>query len=162
MRDGRCPSPPSCPPGQTKVRDGQCCDPKDVHDGRCAPTPPAGTCPRGETQLSNGQCCDPKTSICRVLGQPQPSPCPTGDVKLSNGQCCDPNRDSTCHPVVIRKSLRHEPRPPHEDEPREPTRHGTSFHVHIPSSVVVQPRGPSSTGGRGTISAPHSGGRILR
>src|SRR5580700_7144081 len=41
-----------CLPDAFRLRDGQCCDRRDVRDGRC------NACPPDEIRLPNGQCCD--------------------------------------------------------------------------------------------------------
>ena len=70
---------------------------------------------------------------------------------MRDGHCVQP-------PTITRSPLRHLK----VEEPREPGRHVTTFHTRIPSGVTVG-RTPSS-GGRGTIFLPHSGGsgRTLR
>jgi hypothetical protein len=163
VRDGRCymPPPNACPPGQIKLPNGQCCERENVHDGRCF-TPPSNTCPSGQIKLPNGQCCERQYVRDGRCVPPPVNNCPSGEVML-NGQCCPRAdvHDGRCVQIQIRKEIGPRFHRPREEEPREPIRHGTQFHVHIPSGVIVQPRGPSSTGGRGSISQPRSSGRNL-
>jgi hypothetical protein len=160
VRDGRClpPPPNTCPPGQIKLRDGQCCDRQYVRDGKCMP--PQNTCPQGEIKLPNGQCCDRQYVKDGRCLPPPVNTCPRGEVKLSNGQCCPPGNvhDGKC--VEILREIRHPIRRLKVDEPREPVRHGTTFHTRIPTGVIIQgPRTPSlPSRGKGTISTPHSNG----
>ena len=81
VRDGRC----GCPPDSIRLRDGQCCDPRDVRDGRCG-------CPPDEIRLRDGQCCDPRDVRDGRCG------CPPDSIRLRDGQCCDPRdvRDGRC------------------------------------------------------------------
>jgi hypothetical protein len=87
VRDGRC----GCPPDTIRLPDGQCCDRQNVRDGRCG-------CPPGEIKLPNGMCCD-RQNVRDGRCLP-PSTCPPGQVPLRNGQCCDPAnvRDGRCLP----------------------------------------------------------------
>ena len=166
VRDGRC----GCPPDSIRLPNGQCCDRRDVRDGRC------NSCPPDSIRLPNGQCCDrrdvrdgrcnscPPGQIMRDGRCVPPPSCPPGQI-MRDGRCvpppsCPPGqimRDGHCVPTttITRSPLRHLK----VEEPREP-RHVTTFHTHIPSGVNVG-RTPSS-GGRGIISMPHSGGRTLR
>jgi hypothetical protein len=166
VRDGRC---NSCPPGQIMLRDGQCCDPRNLRDGRC------NSCPPGQITLRDGQCCDPRNvrdGRCNSCppGQimrdgrcvPPPPGCPPGETSR-DGRCvptppsCSSGeilRDGKCVPTttITRTPLRHLK----VEEPREPGRHGTAFHTRIPSGVTV---GRTPSGGRGTI-APHFGRKL--
>ena len=161
VRDGRClPPPNTCPRGQIRLPDGQCCDREYVRDGRCVPPPNA--CPRGEIKLPNGQCCD-RQNVRDGRCVPPPSNCPQGEIKLSNGQCCPRAdvRDGACQrPPVLQLKRRLK-----VYEPREPVRHGTTFHTsRIPSGVIQGPRPPSlPLRGRGSVFVPGSrGGGLLR
>jgi hypothetical protein len=84
VRDGRC-SP--CPPDEIRLPNGQCCDRRDVRDGRCG-------CPPDEIRLPNGQCCDRRDVRDGRCG------CPPDKIRLPNGQCCDRRdvRDGRCLP----------------------------------------------------------------
>jgi hypothetical protein len=75
-----------CLPGAFRLRDGQCCDRRDVRDGRCNP------CPPDEIRLPNGQCCDRQDVRDGRCG------CPPDAIRLPNGQCCDRQdiRDGRC------------------------------------------------------------------
>jgi hypothetical protein len=89
VRDGRC---NSCPPDEIRLPNGQCCDRRDVRDGRC------NSCPIDEIRLPNGQCCDRRyVKDGRCL---PPNTCPPGQIKLKDGQCCDRQyvRDGKCMP----------------------------------------------------------------
>jgi hypothetical protein len=82
VRDGRC-NP--CPPDEIRLPNGQCCDRQDVRDGRCG-------CPPDATRLPNGQCCDRQDIRDGKCG------CPPDQIRLPNGQCCDRRdiRDGKC------------------------------------------------------------------
>jgi hypothetical protein len=146
VRDGRC---NACPPGEIRMPNGQCCDRREVRDGRCK------ACPPDEIRLPNGQCCDR-----REVRDGRCNACPPGEIRLPNGQCCPPGNvhDGKC--VEILREIRHPIRRLKVDEPREPVRHGTTFHTRIPTGVIIQgPRTPSlPSRGKGTISTPHSNG----
>ena len=130
--------PPSCPPGEI------------MRDGRCVQPP---SCPPGQI-MRDGRCVQPPScppgQIMRDGRCVQPPSCPPGQI-MRDGHCVQP-------PTITRTPLRHLK----VEEPREPGRHVTTFHTRIPSGVTVG-RTPSS-GGRGTISMPRSGGvgRTLR
>jgi hypothetical protein len=93
VHEGRC--APPCERGEIYLRDGRCCDPRWVRNGRCEPPP----CPRGQVRQPNGQCCDPRT-VRNGQCSPPPSTCPPGQILLPNGQCCDPltARSGQCSP----------------------------------------------------------------
>ncbi|HWF93513.1 MAG TPA: hypothetical protein VG291_00975 [Xanthobacteraceae bacterium] len=151
VRDGKC---NSCPPDSIRLPNGQCCDRREVRDGKCQPP---NTCPPGQIKLSDGQCCD-RQNVRGGRCQPPPqNNCPRGEIKASNGQCCPPENihDGRC--VEILKETRPPLRHLKVYEPREPIHHVTTFHTRIPTGIIVGPRTPSS-GGRGTISLPRSGG----
>jgi len=81
VREGRC----GCPPDEIRLPNGQCCDRRDVRDGRCG-------CPPDEIRLPNGQCCDRRDVRDGKCG------CPPDEIRLPNGQCCDRRdvRDGKC------------------------------------------------------------------
>jgi hypothetical protein len=162
VRDGRCLPPPStCPPGQIQLRNGTCCDRQNVRDGRCLP-PPQNTCPQGQVKLPNGGCCDPANVKNGQCLPPAINRCAPGTVLL-DGQCCPRAQvhNGKCGP----RTITIEPRRPLKRlkvyEPQEPVRHGGTFHLHIPSDVIVGPQTPSRpTGGRGVIVKPRSNGGV--
>ena len=160
VRDGRCLPPNSCPPGQIKLPNGECCDRQYVKDGRCVPPT---SCPRGQIKLPNGECCDRQNIKNGRCMPPAVNDCPDGQTRV-NGQCCPRQdvHDGRCVEIQNRKELQPKFHRPRVDEPREPVRRGTSFHTRIPSNVIVQPHGPTSTGGRGTIGVSHTGGHNLK
>jgi hypothetical protein len=193
VRDGKCQPPINCPSGQIKLRDGQCCDRQYVRDGKCMP--PNNTCPSGQIQLRDGQCCD-RQNVRDGKCMPPQNSCPQGQIKLSNGSCCDRANvkdgqclapaTNTCGPGTVSLNGKCCPREDVQrdgtcerrlvplkrlkvNEPHEPTRHGTTFHTHIPTGVIIQGPGTGTgTGtppsrGRGTISQPHSttGGKLM-
>jgi hypothetical protein len=86
VRDGRC---NSCPPDEIRMPNGQCCDRREVRDGRC------NACPPDEIRMPNGQCCDR-----RDVRDGRCNACPPGEIRLPNGQCCDRQyvRDGRCLP----------------------------------------------------------------
>jgi hypothetical protein len=88
VRDGRC---NACPPDEIRLPNGMCCDRQDVRDGRCG-------CPPDEIRLPNGMCCD-RRDVRDGRCLPPPS-CPPGQIKQPDGKCCDPAnvRDGRCGP----------------------------------------------------------------
>ncbi len=92
VRDGRC----GCPPDSIRLPNGQCCDRRDVRDGRC------NSCPPDSIRLPNGQCCDR-----RDVRDGRCNSCPPDSIRLPNGQCCDrgdvrDGRCNSCPPDSIR------------------------------------------------------------
>jgi hypothetical protein len=128
---------------------GQCCDPRQVKNGRCEPPP--STCPPGSVLTPNGQCCDPKQVKNGRCEPPPPDVCPPGQV-MRNGHCVDvPKR-------TIRRTFSQVSTPGPQTPIRTVTR---PWHAHIPVGVIGRPSIPS-TGGHGTISTVGRGGKSFR